>query len=252
MGKESITKENLRLIEKFNRINNHLKTDGISTDIDSTEFASEVTALKLYNNLTQESRTMDELTDRYIMVKWLKDLGYGDPLNTAINIWNNSNEISKLQPSAGSLILSKYLYDNNVDLHRITARPGWTEIVDATYKCYEVRMPWVNKELIHIQEGDQISSQFKINTVLNCARYHFDDAQEEAEKLCSAGVVCVLIPQPWNKYYKSGNPRLLTFNKALSVGLPSLGISEYDFQHTPKLIQAYFILSDYILKNVQI
>lgn len=251
MSIERLTEENLRLIEKFDQINKHLKTDGISTDIDSTEFASEVAALKLYNNLTQENRTMDQLTDRYIMVKWLKDLGYRDPLDSAINIWNNSIEISKLQPSAGSLILSKYLNSNNIDLHRITARPGWTEIVDATYDCYKARMPWVNKELIHIQKGDQISSQFKISTVLKYARYHFEDAQEEAEKICSAGVVCVLIPQPWNKYYKSDNPTLLTFNKALSEGLPSLGISKIDFEQTPKLIQAYYILSDYIMRTIR-
>ena len=68
-GKESISEEYLRLIEKFNRINDHLKKVGISTDIDSTEFASEVTALRLYHNITQERRTMDELKDRYIMVK---------------------------------------------------------------------------------------------------------------------------------------------------------------------------------------
>lgn len=247
MSKE-FTPSEKEIVRKFDIVNKELKKHGVSTDIDSTEVKSQDAALKQYNEMTGQTRKLCELTDRYIMVNWLKEYGYIDPLNVAIRIWNNPNEFSKLEPESGALILSKYLFLSGVDLHRNTARPGWLDIKNSTYSWYKKIMPWVDQRLIHIQDGDSINPRFKYLNIPNCARYHFDDASEELDQLSKLGVVGVLIPQPWNVDYKTDNPKILTFSKALSEGIPSFEMSNYDFQRTPKLLGAYFVLSDYILR----
>lgn len=237
------------IVRKLDVVNQELKRHGVSTDIDSTEVKSQDAALKQYNEMTGQERKLCELTDRYVMVKWLKEYGYIDPLSVAIKIWNNPQEFCRLEPEDGALILSKYLYSSGVDLHRITARPGWPEIKDSTMGWYQKEMPWVNKELIHIQDGKTINPRFKYVNVPRCARYHFDDATEELEELGKLGIVGVLIPQPWNEGYKTSSPVVLTFSKAMAEGIPSLGMSNIDFGRMPKLIGAYFVLSDYILRS---
>lgn len=248
MSKE-FTPADKEIVRKLDVVNCELKKNGVSTDIDSTEVKSQDVALRQYNEMTGQDRKLCELTDRYVMVEWLKEYGYIDPLNVAIKIWNNPDEFSKLEPEDGALILSKYLFLSGVDLHRNTARPGWPEIKNSTLNWYKKTMPWVDQGLIHIQDGDSINPRFKYANIPSCAKYHFDDASEELDQLCKLGVVGVLIPQPWNVHYKTVNPMVLTFSDAMERGIPSLEMSNFDFRRMPKLIGAYFVLSDYILKS---
>ncbi len=249
MSKERLGFDEYSIINKLNKVNDYLRINGISTDIDSTEFASEISALQQFNVLTGQKRKLSEITDRYVMVKWLTELNYKDPLKEAISIWNNPKELSNLQLSPGSLILSKYFNESKIELHRVTARPGWPEIINSTHLCYRSKMPWVNVHLLHMQKGMSINPGFKYETVPIYAKYHFDDAQEELEILASMGITGVLIPQPWNEHYKPKDLRVLTFDDAMQNGIPSLGMSKFSFINTPKMLQAYFVLSDYILRT---
>jgi hypothetical protein len=249
MSKE-FTPVEKEIIRKLDIVNHELKENGVSTDIDSTEVKSQDAALRQYNDKTGQARKLCELTDRYVMVEWLKEYGYVDPISVAIRIWNNPEEFSKLEPEDGALILSKYLFLSGVDLHRFTARPGWPEIKNSTLNWYQKTMPWVvDQGLIHIQDGDSINPRFKYANIPTYAKYHFDDATEELEELSKLGVVGVLIPQPWNIHYKANNQMILTFSKAMEQGIPSLEMSNFDFRKMPKLIQAYFVLSDHILRS---
>ncbi|KKR11980.1 MAG: hypothetical protein UT39_C0001G0035 [Candidatus Woesebacteria bacterium GW2011_GWA1_39_21] len=243
----SYSHKEIEIIDKLTEVNRVLKKNGVSTDVDSTDLLSEVTALRIYNKITNSNKVLSDLKDRYIMVLWFKELGYKDPLAMAIKCWNDPNEMRNYQPSPGSAILSMFLSRSEVDLHRITARPGSDEIVESTLDCYKQQMPWVDARLIHMQKGKKISSQYKYETVPKYSKYHFDDAQEETEILASMGIICILFPQPWNEGYVSKQDNLLTINRAQSKGLANLGVNSSDFKSQPKMVQAYFVLADHIL-----
>lgn len=242
MSKERIEK---RITRELKVVKKHLEITGVSTDMDDSEWQSKEAAIINYNNNSGDpkKRSIEDLTDRYAMVRWLTELGHPEPLNEAITYWNDPESIAGLEPTPGALIISAYL---GKTLKRVTARPGWPEITKATKDGYKKTMPWVGNDKILIQEGLSINSEFKVE---NAAPYHFEDAQNECERMSLKGVISVLIPQPWNEGYETDDPNILTFKDALSNGLPRLRITPKDFRGLPKFVQAYFILADHILEK---
>jgi len=235
-------------LNKLKIVNDELRIKGVSTDIDDSEVNSHTEALRGFNSSNNTNRTNEELTDRFIMVKWLEELGSENPLEHAIGFWNSIEQMPHLEATPGADIVYKYLHDIGIPMHRSTARPGWTR--EATLLWYTNNASYVDLSLIHIQEGNDINPSFKTNTIINKikAGYHFEDAPEESEVLASAGVIVGLVPQTWNENYKPVSPRIVTVSKALEHGLPNLGLDAGTFREVPKIAQVYFALNEYILE----
>ncbi len=240
------------LIERIERANEVLKTRGISTDIDSTELATEMTAIADFNAVHGTEYRLEDLREsRYAMVEWSKDLpGVKDPLKHAIGYWNNPVTLPYLPPTPGSQILFRYLHEQKISVQRVTARPGFT--ARATKLWYRFNAPWVDESLIHVQEGENINSQFKYDKIAKELKvgYHLEDAVEEAEIIAELGIIVGLVPQPWNEGYEPVSKRIFTLDKALKRGLPYLGVDRWTLKNEPKMIQVYFVLIDSILAKI--
>jgi uncharacterized HAD superfamily protein len=109
----------------------------------------------------------------------------------------------------GALIISKYLSSNGINhIHRITSRPR--RLRENTIAWYKEKMPWVDRDLIHIQtDRDEINPGFKIEQIKDLKiDLFFEDSVKHAETISvKTKAAVILIPQPSNAYYKpdSGN-----------------------------------------------
>lgn len=256
---ERLNRQELLLIDKLECANDVLRKNGVGGDIDSSEWRSEVMAIRNFNKDKNTKYTVNDLREsRFAMVEWCRKLGSQDPLQEAISYWNNPVWLAKLDACEGAAIASMYYADEKIDFHRITTRPadekefGDGKIAQATFECYRVQMPWVRPELIHIQPSSMtINRTFKSDTIREWdLEYFMDDAPEDLElAVVNSNVTGLLLPCVWNESYKSKNPRILTFENALKNGLSGLGLSSDELQRLPRNVQAYMIIADHAYIN---
>lgn len=238
---KGITQSQLSITESW------LKQNGLGTDIDSTEVDSATTALGLFNLMLDQNRSVDELHDRYLMVKWIEDLRITeDPLNEAINYWNNIENVPYYEANPGAYRLYRYLHLSGIDIPRVTSRPSRAH--SATIEWYRRNSPWVvQKDLVHMTEKDEVDPKFKAEKIksLHLGAF-FEDAFEEAEVFAKNGVLVTIVPQRWNIEKHSNHPNLLTVQDRHN-DFKVLDLDSEEFLHLPKVLQAYYVLADEIL-----
>lgn len=216
-----------RIIERLDSVINVLKKSVVSFDIDGVEINSAAPAVEKFNRIFGAKYKVDDLKTYWSMVEWVKiaDPSIEDPRSYAINLWNSKDVFEDAPPAAGAWLLGNYLRQKDyLDIYRITSRPS--RVTEITLGWYAAKMPWVDRELIHIQqdgipvqEGSQLASH-KIETINRLGiQLHFEDSFEEAEAIVSnTDAKVILVPAPWNSDYKNPMDGITvvgpTFNKA--------------------------------------
>jgi hypothetical protein len=238
MFKELPSQERL-IIEKIKYVNELLRTGkvGVSSDIDNTEVYTALTAVTMFNRLHNTGYAVADLKDAYGMTKWSEELGIADGLEHAKEIWNSKEVIEGSEPIPGSVILSRYLYNEKIIIPRITSRPFVTK--GSTYAWYKNNMPWVDPVRdINFRSGPEINPVFKVSRIKDLGvNYHFEDIPSDAEDIAreSPDTTVIIIPHPWNEDYHPTNPRIVKLDSHL--------------EHVPKSIQIYLKMVDLVAQS---
>ena len=238
MSKE-FSLQQLELIRQIENLNYNFRNSVVSFDIDQVEVDSASTAIQEINRRLGTEYSVADLTAYWGLVEILKrdHKEIAEPTNFAIGIWNDPEVIGKALPVSGSIILSRYLFDEGISAYRITSRPA--SLRDTTLIWYKKSMPWVSSDSIHIQpDGSEIKPDFKVAEIGKLeVDFHFEDSWEHAEEIVAkTNAIVILIPQPWNRSYVP------------EVRSKIITIPDSKYQTLPKLIRAYIHLSD-LFKN---
>ncbi|OGM20156.1 hypothetical protein A2863_00850 [Candidatus Woesebacteria bacterium RIFCSPHIGHO2_01_FULL_38_9b] len=234
--------------KQIDNVEEWFQQNGLGSDIDSSEVMSERMAVDLFNLDLGQSRSPQELTDRYLMVHWIEELNLGDdPLKKAIGYWNDINNIPYMKPNPGAYRLYTYLHLVGIDIPRLTARPAWTR--DSTLEYYRRNSPWVvEKDLLYISDNNIIDPEAKVKSAVELGLGAFiEDALEEAYLLADKGILTGLVPQSWNNRKYTDHTNVLTVNQRLRDGFKVLDPNNNQFVKMPNILQVYHVMADEIL-----
>lgn len=213
------------IIERLDEVTKVLENSVVSFDIDGVEINSATPAVNKFNKIFNTVYTIDSLKTYWAMADLVKkaDPSIEDPRAYAINLWNSEDVFKDAPPASGAWLLGNYLRKSQLCIHRITSRPS--HVSEVTLKWYAAKMPWVDRNLIQIQENSSSISDksqlalHKIETINKLGvQFHFEDSFEEAEEIVKhTNAKVILVPAPWNSDYKNPKPGIiipsLNFNK---------------------------------------
>ncbi|MBL7036331.1 hypothetical protein ISR94_00595 [Candidatus Microgenomates bacterium] len=223
------------LVEKFSRLNNLLKRLNVGTDIDGVEIDSASSALRVINRESGTNYGTKDITSYWTLIELLqRDLKkIENHREYAMALWNSKESLQSAQPNPGALIISKFLTSEGVDrIHRITSRPTYT--TELTYEWYRNKMPWVDRNLIHIHKDEaDVNSVFKTEKIGELKiQLFFEDSFEHAEDIVrNTNAKVVLVPKPWNIGYKPSESGIII-------------VPETKYNNFPTMVRVYMHLAD--------
>ncbi|MEK7188876.1 MAG: hypothetical protein AAB685_03435 [Patescibacteria group bacterium] len=228
--------DDIKNIEKIRRLNDILKSQVVSFDIDGVEANSARESITQVNRRFGTRFTISDIKSYYGLADLLKEVpNISDPLKTSIEIWNSPEVFEATLPVSGARILSDFLRKEGVDAYRISSRPGSTRQI--TISWYQRWMPWVSPKRIYLQRtGEEINTDFKVKTISDLGvRFHFEDSYEEAEQIVkNTDAIVVLVPQPWNFTYQSTDKRIIIPRENTQIS---------------GIFRAYFALADVVAQS---
>lgn len=220
-----ITSNYDEIVQKIDSLNSRLLSLNIGSDIDGVEVNSAAGFLRILNKRHNTSLNLRDMENDWDSIRLISKYipTIKEPKGYAVEIWNSPDNLTTADPVPGALLISKFLYDQNIkDIHRITSRPASTK--EATLTWYKNKMPWVRSELVHFQNTETIfNSDFKIETINELGlNLFFEDSVEHAEKIAGkTKATVVLIPQYWNADYEPpATQRIIVVNKTFFTGYP--------------------------------
>lgn len=219
-----------KIIERLDEVTKVLENSVVSFDIDGVEINSATPAVNKFNKIFNTVYTIDDLKTYWAMADLVKkaNLTIEDPRSYAINLWNSEDVFKDAPPASGAWLLGNYLRQSQLNIHRITSRPS--HMAEVTLGWYAAKMPWVDRNLIHIQENSSFirdKSQLalhKIETINKLGvQFHFEDSYEEAEAIvANTNAKVILVPASWNSDYKNPKRGIIIPSSRFNRSIPTL------------------------------
>lgn len=220
-----------KLLNKLDAVVKKLKNYVVSFDIDGVEVNSASAFVKKFNKQYKTHYKVNDLETYWSFVEWVQK---AEPENqnfrqAAMDFWNAADVNLPAPPVAGAWLMGQYLHQNGVKIHRISSRPG--HVIGMTKAWYQEKMPWVDLNLIHIEEGSPTIREkcemgsYKVRMIKELGiQFHFDDSLDEAVKIVKeTDANVVLVPQPWNLVSPTSlSPKIILLKKNENSGIPKL------------------------------
>lgn len=230
--------EGIRAI--FEETNKVLRESGVGIDMDGVEIDSHMSAIQALNQHFGRNFEKSNYSHPWVFVDFIEEIKADgeiridqDAKEFAIDFWNSDLVNDNAPPVEGAMIVSKFLHQNGINAHRITARPSYVK--SATHRWYNRKMPWVESQYIHIQNtGKRIYPRFKIEKINQLGLgYYFEDEPGNAEIIAKeTNATVIVVPQYWNLDYSPSDT-----NKIITTS---------GYNDAPTALRGYLALADRI------
>jgi uncharacterized HAD superfamily protein len=200
-----------RVREQIIKFEGFLMGKRMAFDIDGTDFATPQFAVDLYNRRYNQRKTIDDLTEAFVMNKWLEKPEGKKAPQVAWEIWHSPEVLTNVTPVSGAVELSLHLHNIGINPPRITSRPAFTR--DWTLDSYRRWMPWVKPENIIMQAegGNEINHHHKVDSIDSMEiEIFFEDNPDHAKEIVEkTKALVVMIPWRWNMSSTIEHPRII-------------------------------------------
>lgn len=173
----------------------------MSFDVDQTIARTDVVAVPFYNELTGESRTVEEMDETWCMVRWCQeryDCSPDEALERMKSIWNSQRVVSGARPVTGAVDLISYLHSIGINPYFVTSRPG--SMRQYTIDWFGVHFPFVDSQRVLVQDSLDYDNDFKARTLGRLKpRVHFDDMLDHALRIAEAGTLVIVVNNQANR-----------------------------------------------------
>lgn len=226
------------IIGNLKKVNKVLIEKKVGFDIDGFEVDSTAEFLKVVKERIGLTIKKEQCLHAWAAAEIIEASGLVEDARAfCMDHWNSDRVLGSSKCESGAFMLSRFVHSDGVRPHRITARPSITERV--TRDWYKSNMPWVGKELIHVQEdGNEVRPFFKVDKINEYnISYYFEDQFENVDVIIeNTDATVILVPQWWNSTYKPPN-----YNGRLLV--------VKDYLDYPIAMRAYLTLADKIIEE---